>query len=912
MNKFLHCLLVMVSVLPLSTAHSFSLEPFPSKPFAKQDSSRQDSAKSVFTNQIPVNSLNTPVNTPEQLFAGRVAGVQVMETNGGPGGEFAVTIRGVSTLLGSSEPLYVIDGIPLEMQNDRQGFAQTDVVARSYMVNALQMIDPAEIESVQVLKDISATAIYGTRANNGVVVITTKKGSSNKLKVRLESSASVQKMTRKVDVLNSTEFLRYSRERLADYPDQQSAATYLTGAPESYENVDWMNEITRNGHILRNNLAISGGSGPVRMHIQGGLFKHNGIVKQTGFDRKNISINLDSDLWKNRIKLGTRLYYADAGNSQRSVQAVGAGVPIGPVYNPDGTYHEFDFTELNPLRRAARTNVDSEHRRLLSSTYAEIKILKSLSIRSTYGISRTWNDYEPNGLSRDSAFSGSKVFRAFFRNVKNYNVDVRAHYAHAGKRLRYEFDAGYAQFTEFGYYGSAYGERTAVLTLLDQFKALEGFVKMDPAKGVSQSEWSKGYRRMNSVFVHAKIGLGDAVEVQLTSRQDMNPVFEHTRFRQGNASSVGVGWQIVKPGKPASPILNSLRLHSDFGYIAKSDLYSRISLAFSNTGDFYDKEVPYSLLGSIGFDAGLLSDRLQVGINYFNRQMLHNRMRGPNLPASGGYMATFPPVGKMIAQGLELSMGYEAIRTGNLSWKLSGNAALMSNKIKGDRLAPNPSDIGGSGAAGPVGAWYRYRNLGVWHSAQEISQEYKGPAERTPKPGDARYSDDKETVYAGVTNPKFIWGLTSEMTWKRLDFSLLIRAEHGQKVQNEMAKQFHDLRFAGNVSREVYENAWTPSHPERNFPAPVSGGGEIRNSDWFLQKASFVRLQTLSVGYTLPVTTERNLRLYLNGQNLLLLTPYKGWDPEVSKFGQNAHLRGIDEGIYPRGRTFTLGIQLNL
>lgn len=907
MRKLLRCLLVTAPLLSSSSVRSFALPAFQFP--SKQDSTRQDSVKSwFFANKIPVNALNAAVNTPEQLFAGRVAGVQVMETNGGPGGEFAVTIRGVNTLLGAAEPLYVVDGIPLEFQNDRQAVPKAGLESPNYAINALTMIDPSEIESVQVLKDISATAIYGTRASNGVVLITTRKGHSKKLKVRLESSASVQKVTRNVEVLNSVDFLRYSRERLADYRNEFSAATFLTAAPESYENVDWMKEITRTGHILRNNLAISGGAGPVSVLVQGGLFKHNGIVRETSFDRKNAGINLNTALWKNRIRLGTRFYYADAASAQRSVRAALTGIPIGPVYNPDGSYHQYDFAPFNPLYIAARTHVDSEHKRLLSTTFAEIKILKNLSIRSSYGISRTGNDYQPNGRWADSLFYGNSDFSAYFRNVKTYNVDARAHFVHEGKRVRYEVDAGFAQLSEFNHYGFARGKRAATLALLNQFKNMGGF-SVSPTSGVSQSEWSKGYRRINSVFVNAKIGLGSAIEVLLTSRQDFTPTFPHTKFKQGNASSVGVGWQINKPGKPLSPVLNSLRLRADLGYVAKSDLFTRISLALHSMGELYDKEVPYSMMGSLGFDAGLFSDRLQLGINYFDRQTLHNRRLGTVVP--GGSVIPTPDAGRMVAQGLELSVGYEPVRTGIWNWKLSGNAALMSNKIKGGKVAPTASDIGGSGANGPVGAWYRYRNLGVWNSVQEISQEYSGPADRTPKPGDARY-DDKAVVYAGAANPKVIWGLISEMTWKRLDFSMLIRAEHGQKVQNEMAKQLHDLRFTGNISKEVYENAWMPSHPDRNFPAQVNGGGDIRYSDWFLQKASFVRLQSLSLGYTYPIAADRAIRIYLNGQNLFLLTPYKGWDPEVNKYGQNPHFRGVDEGIYPRARTFTLGIQLNL
>lgn len=233
MRKLLRCLLVTVSLLSSSSVRSFALPAFQFP--SKQDSTRRDSIRSlVFANKIPVNALNAAVNTPEQLFAGRVAGVQVMETNGGPGGEFAVTIRGVNTLLGAAEPLYVVDGVPLEFQNDRQAVPKAGIESPNYAINALTMIDPSEIESVQVLKDISTTAIYGTRASNGVVLITTKKCHSKKLKVRLESSASVQKVTRNVDVLNSVDFLRYSRERLADYPDEFSAATFFTAAPESY------------------------------------------------------------------------------------------------------------------------------------------------------------------------------------------------------------------------------------------------------------------------------------------------------------------------------------------------------------------------------------------------------------------------------------------------------------------------------------------------------------------------------------------------------------------------------------------------------------------------------------------------------------------------------------------------------
>lgn len=907
MRKLLHYLLVTASIVPLSSVNSFSLAAFGQQSSSGQDSIRHGSLKSlIFTNTIPVNKANTPVNTPEQLFAGRVAGVQVMETNGGPGGEFAVTIRGVTTLARTSEPLYVIDGIPLELSNNAFAVSRTGLDEPTYALNALSMIDPAEIESIQVLKDISAIAIYGTRASNGVVLITTKKSLNKNLKIRFESSASVQKMTRKVKVLNSTDFMRLSRERLADYPDDFSAAKFLTAAPESYENVDWMDEVTRTGHIFRNNLTVSGGVGPVRLLVQGGLFKHNGIVKESAFDRKNVGVNLDTDLWKNRIKLGTRLYYADAGGDQRSVKQVQTGIPIGPVYNPDGSpfHHMFgSYQAVNPLDLVMRSQVDSQHKRLLSTTHAEISILKNLSIRSTYGISKSWNDYQPNGISTDSNF------QAYYKNSKTYFVDARVHFSQPGKRFRYELEAGYSQFTDFGNYGQARGSRSAVNVLLNTLKSADYFGFNSLPKGISQAIWTKPRDRVNSVFLQAKLGLGNAFEVQLTSRQDLNKQVDLEKFKRGNASSVGIAWQVNKPGVPVSAIIGTLRFHADYGYIAQSYLTLPPLTA---TYNYLRGE--YRLQGSIGADMSLLSDRLQIGIDYFDRQTHQTPFLTVTIGQNGsGYRPIYVPIDRLVARGVELTTSYEAVRSSDWRWTLTGNAAYMSNNIRDDRNAGIPSDIGGSGKSGPVGAWYRYRNLGVWHNAQEISQEYKGPTDRTPKPGDSRYTDDKEVVYAGTANPKLIWGLTSEMTWKQWDFSLLIRGEHGQKVQNEMAKQLYDLRFVGNISQEVYENAWTPAHPERNFPALTNGGGDIRNSDWFLQKTSFVRLQNISVGYTYPFTAgNRSLRVYLNGQNLFLLTPYKGWDPEVNKYGQHPHYRGVDEGIYPRARTFTLGIQFNL
>jgi len=914
MSQFLRCLLVTI-ILPISSSSSHSLPLFTLTSPARQDSIREDSVKSlIFSKKIPVNLTNTPVNTPEQLFAGRIAGVQVTETNGGPGGEFAVTIRGVSKLLGSSEPLYVIDGIPLEMQNDRQAVLRQSIDIPTYALNALSMIDPSEIESIQVLKDISAIALYGTRASNGVVLVTTKKNYSKKLKISLESSASIQRMTRNVEVLNSADFLRYGRQRLADYPDKFSAASYLTDAPESYQNVDWIKELTRTGHIFRNNLTISAGAGPVRISVQGGLFKHEGISKETHFYRKNAGVNLHTDLWKNRIRLGTRLYYADAEGKQRSARAAQTEIPVGPVYNADGSWHEFDFGTFSPLRRVARTNADSEHKRLLSVTHAEITLLKNLSIRSSYGISRSWNDYAPNGRWADGGDTDSKGFEGYYRNIKNYNVDARVHFFHAGKRMRYELDAGYAQFTEFGYFGYAVGHHTAVKALLDSRKSAKSITDFSPVPGIVRSEWSKGSRRMNSVFVQGKIGLGDAFDVLLTSRQDMNPVFPHTKFRQGNASSVRVGWQVNKPGKSFGTILSNLRMHADFGYIAQSDLYTWVSLAPVGLPSLYGKDVPYSLLGSLGLDAGLFSDRLQLGVSYFDRQALHNRMRGMTVAPGSGYVTSSSAIDRMVARGLELSFGYAPVHVGNWSWQLSGNAALMSNRITGKGGAAFPSDIGGSGTPGPVGGWYRYASHGVWQSSQEITRDYGGPASDMPSPGETRYDNNKELAYAGSANPKLIWGLSSAIVWKQLDFSMLIRGEHGQKVQNQMARYLHDPAFDGNVSQAVYENSWTPSHPDRDFVSQEAkySDRDMYLSDWFLQKASFVRLQSISVGYTYPIAAGRNVRIYLNGQNLLLLTPYKGWDPEVNKYGQDPHYRGVDEGIYPRGRTFTLGVQFNL
>lgn len=850
------------------------------------------SVNSVWTGRrIIQNEQKLVAATPEQLMAGQMAGVRVIETNGAPGGDFSVQLRGAAALTTSNEPLYIIDGFPIEAINSDYALSQLGSGYPSAAPNVLSIINPSDIESIEIIKNGSAIAMYGSRAAFGVVVIRTKRGRANGLHVDFESTASIQRKTHAPDVLSTADFIAYEKRMETVYPTRTKLTPFLEDPSRPPVSVNWIDEATQTGTAFRQQLGISGGLDFLKFSVQGNLSDQNGLVKNSGYDRKSVRVNLDFNLFKNRLRFGTSTYYATAKTDMRSIRAVYTAMPIGPVYNADGSFANIkigNWTRQNPLADVDRSASHTETKRLFSNQYAELDIIKGLSLRAQYGITGNKQDY-------NMAFPNYPYGTHAFIDHRQRTLEAALNYRYAWKNNVWVVSGGYVAQKFEKTVAEAHGKDQAFvdrwLELARDHQVTDGPPPGNPFASIYLNRKPDS----KSFFVQTSLSAG-AWDFHVNARNDK-------WIRSFGSIGGSVGWNVPdKSGRLAGIGISSLRLVADYGHAEPIR-----NLWFSQTSG--SNKVNRNMM-SIGSELGLLRGKLRVELDVFN-QITNNQIYADrvNLPGGAGW-EFFPGVKGLYSRGVELSAAGEVLRRKDLVWKVSGNFTAMANRIR------KPLDYFGlvkeeDETNQPVGSWFASPLAGVWNTRQEIL-DAGYPGSSVPELlGMAREMPD--AVWGkqiGSAFPNVFWGLSSTLEWHRFDFSMLIRGEHGQKIHNSVGESLH-TGYLTNTSYYAMENAWAPDRPDNNVPrqgvlAPVA------NSFWYLQKAGFVRLQNLAIGYTLPVLKDRSMRVFLSGQNLILLTKYKGWDPEVSYYGQSIQQRGYDYGAYPRGMTLSMGVQLHL
>lgn len=850
------------------------------------------SGNSVWAGRRVIENQNRLVAaTPEQLMAGQMAGVRVIETNGAPGGDFSVQIRGAAALATSNEPLYIIDGIAVEANNSDYALSQLGSSYPSGAPNMLAIINPSDIESIEVLKNGSAIAMYGSRAAYGVVVIRTKRGRANGLHVDFESTASIQQKKRAPDILSTADFIAYEKRMETVYPGRSKLAPFLEDPSRPPVSVNWIDEATQTGTAFRQQLGISGGLDFLKFSVQGNLSNQKGVVKKSDYDRKSVRVNLDFNFFKNRLRFGTSTYYAAAQTEMRSIAAVYTAMPIGPVYNADGSFADIkigSWTRENPLTAVERSASHTDIKRLFTNQYAELDIVKGLSLRAQYGITANKQDY-------NMAFPHYPYGTHAFIDHDQQTLEAALNYRYSWKNNLWTISAGYIKQKFDKNAAEAHGKDQ---DFVDRWLELarDHQITDGPEPG---NPFAYAYTRVKSesksFFAQTSLSAG-AWDFHVNARNDQ---------WIKNYGSIGgsVGWNVPdKNGRLAKIGISSLRFVADYGYSEPI------------RGLWFAEVIRLSKISrnmmSIGSELGLLNGRLRVELDVFN-QVTNNQIYADRvfLPGGAGW-DFFPGVKGLYSRGVELSATGEVLRKEGLVWKISGNVTAMANRIR------KPLDYHGlvkdeDKGNQPVGSWFASPLEGVWNTRQEILDA--GYPERSVSELLGMSRETEGNFWGkriGNAFPNVFWGLSSTLEWRRFDISVLIRGEHGQKIYNALAESLH-VGYLTNTSYYAMENAWAPDRPDNNFPRQAAGF-TLGNKYWYLQKGGFVRLQNLAIGYTFPVLKEKSARVFLSGQNLLLLTKYKGWDPEVSYYGQSIQQRGQDYGVYPRAMTLSLGVQLHL
>ena len=899
----------------------------------------------------------------DQALQGQAAGVQVTAPSGAPGAGINIRVRGVNSVNLNNSPLYVIDGVPVLPTYDRE------ISIGNQKPNPLNALNPNDIESIDVLKDAAAAAIYGLRASNGVVVITTKKGKVGKPQVSFSMYAGVQQLRKKLDLLNSSQFSQYYNDALTNAgrapvftPDQISNPQY---------NTDWQDAVYRKAAIQSYQLALSGGTDKTRYYLSGGYFKQDGIVRNSGFDRYNFKLNFTQEA-TSHFRLGTNLNLSRTNNngsvrSELGIENSGtilgalAQIPTIPIRAADGRYGLNPYRQVdNPVGNLLETHNKATIDQVIGNAYAELDILQNLTLRSSAGIDyreQLENEFitreypgTQNQLSslRGSARNGNTRQTIWlWENTLTYRPSL-------GERNDLTILAGQSMQASdrFTSNASVSGFPSNAVPYL-----FAGTIFNKPS--TYQEQWG-----LASYFLRGIYNYDQRYLLQASIRADGS-----SRFAPGNKfgyfPAVGAGWVISKEDFfPQNPTVSNVKLRGSFGITGNQEIpiYGRFSTYGTNqnyqglggiVGGIGPNQVGNDKLKwettrqyNAGLDLGFLSDRLTFTFDAYLKQTRDLLFTVP-LPQSTGLGSVTTNLGEIQNRGLEFALNTDNLRPaqpGGLTWTTSFNATLNRNKVvdigtlvndQGEtvnRQVINDYSITEKGQ--PLGVFYGYRVQGIFQNQDEINaanaeaQRLAGNKtavyQSSAKPGDIRFVDvngdgtinGSDRTIIGNPNPNVYGGVTNTFGYQGLELSFFFQGSFGGDIYNQNRMTTEGMQDAFNQSTRVL-NRWTPENPNTDVPRAVFGdpNQNRRLSDRFIEKGTYVRLKNLTLAYNLPGALTRkalisNVRLYVTGQNLITWTNYSGYDPEVSADPFSATGFGRDYGVYPQARTYTAGLNV--
>ncbi len=901
-----------------------------------------------------------PVSSIESALQGQVSGVTVVN-NGSPGTSPTVRIRGIGSVNYASDPLYVIDGMPVDNLNN---------------------FNIKDIESVSILKDAASAAIYGSRAANGVVIITTKTGKrSDKITLNIDASYGIQKAWKQLDLLNRDEYIQYGSELLTNaglelpYRFTNMDEPIYEGASQTYAQTetDWQDEMFRTAPIAQFNVSLAGGNEKNRIYTSYGRFSQEGIMLGTDYNRHSFRINSESKLNK-FITIGENI---KASYSEMSSLRIAGGrtivkhivnqIPYVPVYNPtnEGGFGGAQTTDgsdaENPVRIAELETNQTNIVDILGSVYAELRFTDWLKFRSSIGI-----DY----------ITDRHIIRL---PIYNEGYSVRVENELTDERYTYFSPIITNQLTFDKYFGK-HNINAVLVAEQQQTKkfVLNGSGKQ-PTNDLNQLAGSSaqsldGYEEKTVLLSYAgrlNYAFDNKYLVNFSIRRDGSSVFAPGK-KWGYFPGASAGWVISRESFMENVnVISNLKLRASYGklgfnavdaYPWQSSVYTNTTVPFNNNyannvGAYYNKlpnkdlEWEITTMSNFGFDLALLENSISFSAEYFIRETDNLIVDNP-LPTSLGY-AENPAtnIGSMKNWGYEFNIGYSK-KFGEFDISIDGNITFLRNEVlKLSTGQPNidkggtTSDYGGytitrTVEGEPIQGFYGWEVEGIFQTQAEIDALNPDPANgiyyqtESTAPGDIKFRDldgngvidEQDCKFLGSYLPDFTYGLNIAASYRGFRASLLLQGVYGNEIYNGTSVLTQGMMRLFNGDKKVLD-AWTPSNTDTDVPRAVSGdpNHNARTSDRFVEDGSYLRIKDLTISYSIPQKTMSSIlngivsgfSIYATAQNLLTLTKYTGYDPEIGASSsysgeENATLlQGVDFGFYPQPRTYIIGISLS-
>ncbi|MBL0745513.1 SusC/RagA family TonB-linked outer membrane protein [Chryseolinea lacunae] len=872
-----------------------------------------------------------PVTSVEQGLQARAPGVQVTQSSSAPGGGLSVRVRGANSLISGSEPLYVIDGLPIYPDNASYGTG-----GDRQSKNALASLNPADIESIEVLKDASATSIYGSRGANGVVLVTTKRGKDGQTSVNFESSMSSQNISHNIDMMPASDYARY----LNTLDVSQGGNPRFTDAQVQGfgAGTNWMKAISRTGSIWNNQLSISGGNATSKFAVSGNYMDNKGIIINTDFKRYGLRLNMDNTLFNGKATFSNSWSFARTTSNNVPTDRGGPGGiiitalgldPTVPVYDDNGNYnyplYDGRFT-INPVAEA-KEGVDKDaSNRFFGTSAITFNITKDLKFRTSLGLdilNATRNTFY-NSKTRLGRQNGRELQR-FDRNLINLLNENILTYSKA-------VAPGHTLEVTVGYTSQKENNQSALQTIRgldsDDFASLNFQNGTLPQIGNStRVDW-----KLRSYLGRINYNFQNRYLLTLTARRDGS-----TKFGPNNKwatfPSAALGWRVVNEkffdNAGMSRIFDDLKVRVSYGitgnsqipaYQSTSDLSPRnyvlngvlVSGYAATRMPNADLKWEQTRMFNAGIDMSFLGNKLNVTVDYFNN-LTTDLLLYVSIPQSTGFSTLLKNTGSLSNKGFELSVDTKVLSKGDLTWDVNGNVSILRNKIEDLGESAPFYATSTSGHLGVDGSWVEAGNaIGVWKGYKFLGVGENGNPVYEDKTNDGNFTADDYSII-GNPNPKFTWGLSSTVRYKGFDLSVFFRGVQGNDVRNLQQSEIGDGAQKINEISNILTDSWTPQNTSAPRPAVDAKRdfASFRRSSFFIEDGSFIRLQNVSLGYNLPVPKFiRKARVYVSAQNLFIITNYTGFDPEVNNQGQNNLNRGDDYDAYPRARSFTAGLNI--
>ena len=887
-----------------------------------------------------------PVSNVSEALQGKATGVSVTQNTGAPGAGTSIRIRGTGTINNNS-PLFIIDGVPTKDANT---------------------VSPSDIESISILKDAAASSIFGSRASNGVILITTKKGKEGSMNINFNTYTGLQVVSNLTEMCNKDQYIEIFNEAATN--DGRSLIT--TGMADTMPNTNWWKEIFRPAIITSTDLSVSGGGKNTNYLVSGNYFHQEGIILNSGYDRFSFRTSVNSELSK-KVNIGTNISLSSATTNQVGSSGDGYGgnggsvvryaffrTPLYPVYDNNGDYIDYnpDYAQFlgdgyNPVGFAEKYDWKIKEHRMLGNIFLNWKITDHLAFRADYGLdylslgdkrfNENWG-YQgrinnPNTLEQISTTSSQHIWKSTLTFDKNYNDKHNLNIL-AG------FEA--IQSVTVGQSGSAQN-------FPDQIPSLRYLSNGTTNQRVSgwESRWS-----LLSFFGRISYNYKQKYYAEVLLRRDGCSRFG-SNYPWAFFPAAALGWRIDKEAFLSNVgFISYLKLRVSAGILGNQEIgdYSFASLITSGSyypfgnnplsGYYLSRHGNANLRWEnqtqidAGFDLGLFDNRLFLVFDYFNKITDDVLVRAPLPPSSGSATAPFINAGKIRNSGIELEVSYK-----NHVGKLNYNLGLVFTHIKNEVLKlyrdnPIPAGRIDNGVYAtlteeghPLGSFYLYEMEGIFQDETDIfTHAFQGNA---IEPGDVKYKDisgpegipdgiinSYDRTYVGSPIPDYTLGFNLGLNYKKWDFTLFIEGVYGNEIYWQAAQDIEGFYRAFNITKRVYDDRWTGPGTSDDQQR-VSWTGATNNkkpSTRFLFDGSYLRIKNINLGYTFSNIGKqkiviKSLRVYLSAQNLFTFTKYPGLDPEMQTSNNSTSegdlAKGIDWGTYPMARVFTLGFNLS-